>query len=281
MPRRRTLNAQEQGIAQSVYGNSLPYVDVFISDLAIGNTAVTLAGMGVPRGRFVYQICWPEGFVSTIDRDDKKATLIHELAHVWQGHNGVWPTVYMGQSIVDQLTAGIRDIIDKGEWRGWDEHRSGAYTLNASDFGKDWSHFNVEQQASLVESWYVTERVRRRFFSFGPGVYGGGMSEHDVRFPYIRDVIRARNRKAEYAALALAPGADPQIKAIQDTLVALGYLEARHADGFVGRQRSATLDAVAEFQRRNGLRVDRDLGGPNSETRRALARPISQLQAAQ
>lgn len=69
--------------------------------------------------------------------------------------------------------------------------------LSASDFGRNWSTFNVEQQASIVESWYVTERVRKTFRK-PDGIHGGSMSEHDVRFPYIRDVIRARNRNAGY-----------------------------------------------------------------------------------
>ena len=278
--RRRSLTSAELALARSVYGGSLPYPDIFITDLAIGNTAVTLAGLGIPRGRFVYQICWPAGFVSTNDTADKPATLIHELCHAWQGHHGVWPTLYMGQSIIDQLTEGVRDIIRRCEYRRWDVHRSGAYTLNYSQFGRPWSSFGVEQQASIVESWYVAQRVSRRFFNFGPGVYGGGMSEHDIRFPYIRDVIRAGNRNAGYRRLQLPPGGDPAIKALQDRLVELGYLEGRHADGLVGRSRSATLDAVAVFQRVHGLRVDRDLGGPNSETRRLLARPASQLRPA-
>ncbi|HEX8554724.1 MAG TPA: peptidoglycan-binding protein, partial [Sphingomonas sp.] len=59
-----------------------------------------------------------------------------------------------------------------------------------------------------------------------------------------------------------------------------GYLDARHADGLIGRGRSATLDAVARFQERNGLTVDRVLGGPNSKTRRKLALPAAMLRAA-
>ncbi len=108
---------------------------------------------------------------------------------------------------------------------------------------------------------------------------GGNASPSDPRFPYISDVIRAGNRRASYEPVraALAPGTDPQIKAIQDKLVALGYLDRRFADGLVGRSHSATLDAVREFQRRNGSPVDRDLGGPNSLTRKRLQQPIKTL----
>jgi hypothetical protein len=279
MEQKRPLLAQEVALARSVFRNSIPYHRVLVSDWRIGNTAVTLAGLNLADRRFLYRLCWPEGFREIMRFPGRRATLIHELTHVWQGHHGTWPTFYMGQSITDQLTEGVRDIIRKGEYRRWDEHRSGAYTLHADDWGKPWSSFGVEQQASIVESWYMRESLRRRGFDFGPGVTGGNASELDPRFPYIRDVIRAGNRSAPYRAGAstLAPGGDPAIKALQDKLVALGYLEARSADGFVGRSRSATLDAVAEFQRRNALAVDRDLGGANSSTRRALARPITQL----
>ncbi|MGH6614967.1 peptidoglycan-binding domain-containing protein [Sphingomonas sp.] len=283
MGRLRLLSAQERSLASSVYGTSLPYDRVYISDWKIGSTAVTLAGVNLADGRFIYRICWPQGFLNIMNSLALRTTLIHELCHVWQGHHGVWPTFYMGQSILDQIEEGVRDIIKKREYRRWDEHRSGAYTLHGDDWGKKWSEFGVEQQASLVESWFLSEPDRRRLkWDFGPGVIGGGASPLDPRFPYIRDVIRVGKRQAPYRALvtSLTPGGDPAIKAIQERLVALGYLEPRYADGLIGRKRSATLDAVAEFQKRNSLKVDRDLGGPNSETRRRLALPIGQLIAA-
>ena len=133
----------------------------------------------------------------------------------------------------------------------------------------------------IVETWYENDAVRRQYSGDdGPGVFGAGMSLYDARYPYIRDVIRGRNPLAAYRPVDLPPGADPQMKAIQDTLVALGYLSPGQADGLVGRTRSATLDAVKAFQARNGLDPDRDLGGPNSATRLALARPASTLRRA-
>lgn len=78
----------------------------------------------------------------------------------------------------------------------------------------------------------------------------------------------------------LPHGADLNIKRMQDKLVSLGYLDARYADESVGRSHSATLDAVAAFQKRHGLKVDRDLGGPDSETRKLLTWPRYQLRRA-
>lgn len=288
MVRSRALTAAETELARGVYGATIPIDRVFITDLDLGG-AVTLAGMDLDTRKFDYTINWVEAFGGIVDFASRRSTFIHELCHVWQGENGVWPTFYMGQSVWAQLTSGIRDIWEKREWRGWGEHRSTAYSFPASAIGRDWSTFNVEQQASLVESWYIPERERVvqigggrvRTHDFGPGVHGGGGSAHDARFPYIRDVIRARNRTATYRAPALPAGADAQLKAMQDRLVALGYLDATQADGFVGRSQSATLDAVGAFQRRNGLNVDRNPGGANSETRRKLAQPIERLARAQ
>ncbi|OWK27872.1 hypothetical protein [Sphingomonas mucosissima] len=56
-----------------------------------------------------------------------------------------------------------------------------------------------------------------------------------------------RNRTAAYRSITLPGGGDAQIKAIQDRLVALAYLEGHHADGLVGRSQNATLDAVRPF----------------------------------
>jgi hypothetical protein len=284
MVQARKLDADEQKLAKSVYGDTLPFDRIYITDLDLGG-AVTLAGMDLSTRKFDYTINWVDAYGGVTRFPDRRATLIHELCHVWQGENGVWPTFYMGQSLWHQLWAGLRDMWDKREWRGWGTHRSQAYKFSAGDVGKNWNTFNVEQQASIVESWFMPENDRfvvlphnmLRVHHFGDGIYGGGASRYDARFPYISDVIRAKSPGAAYKAITLPAGSDPQIKAIQDTLVALGFLEARHADGVVGRGRSATLDAVAAFQRRNGLTPDRDLGGPHSDTRKKLAQSINTL----
>ncbi len=284
MPQMRKLYAQEIALARTVYRDSVPYDRVYIADLAIGQTPVTLAGMDLPRHvYFTYSICWPAGFHSIMDSLYRRTTLIHELCHVWQGEHGVWPTFYMGQSITDQLSAGIKDIVKQRRWRGWENHRAEAYTLHASDWGKSWNAFGVEQQASIIETWFLREADRRALKAdYGPGVTGGNASPFDPRFSYVRDVIRAGKRSAPYRtpASTLAPGGDREIKAMQDKLVALGYLDGRYADGLVGRSHSATLDAVRDFQRRNGLQADRELGGAHSLTRRKLGLPIEQLATA-
>lgn len=276
----RQLTAAERAFAYQVFGASVRYDHVLISDTAIDGQVITTHFNGT------FTIRWGTGFRDIMGDEGRRATFIHEMTHVWQGcNNGRWSGTYQAKSVYAQVREGVRDIIREGDYRegvrNWDRHRSTAYKLDAAHFGQPWSSFNVEQQGMIVETWYVDEALRRRHTGdAGPGVVGAAMSPYDARFPYIRDVIRKRSPTAAYRPVILPAGADWQIKAIQDKLVTLGYLDARQADGLIGRAHSATLDAVRAFQARNGLKPDLDLGGANSLTRAALSRPVSQLQRA-
>jgi hypothetical protein len=270
----RLLKPAEIAFAATVFGNKIPYARVYISDIDLGG-AVTLGDqfVFVRDGKFQtedrYCICWPAAYTSALSSPAIAGTLIHELTHVWQGAHGVYPAVYMGQSVIAQLDHGIRDIIRRREWRGWGVHRSTAYKFDPGEIGKNWSQFNVEQQASIVQSWFMKDANWSALYGKS-SVVGGNSSPYDPRYPYISDVIRAGNRGANYHAVSLPNGGSADIKRIQDRLVMLRYLDPVEADGLLGRSVSRTLDAVAVFQKRNGLQVDRDLGGPNSLTRRKL-----------
>jgi len=276
----RKLNAAERAFAYRVFAGSVRYDAVSISDTAIDGQVITTHFNGA------FTIRWDTGFRDIMSDEGRKATFIHEMTHVWQGcNNGAWSGTYQAKSAYAQLKEGVRDIIREDDYangiRNWDRHRSTAYKLDSRRFGEPWSSFNVEQQGMIVETWYIEEALRRRHTGdAGPGVFGAAMSPYDARFPYIRDVIRKRSPTAAYRPVTLPPGGDPQIKAMQDKLVELGYLSANQADGLIGRAHSATLDAVQVFQARNGLKPDRDLGGVHSLTRAALNRPAAQLQRA-
>lgn len=231
--------------------------------------AMTLVSDPLP-GR-VYTIFWDRTvFDKGADNvsDYTRSTLIHELTHVWQGEHGVTAVAYVGQSGWAQLKHGIRDILKKERWEGWDTHRNTAYEYDAHHLGRQWNSFNVEQQGNIVQHWY--ER---------------GMSPHDPRYPYIVYNILRGDRNAGYIPIRivaaprpmLGAGASLEIKEIQDELVALGYLEAKHADGYMGR---FTRDAVRNFQARNSLFVDGDIGGVNSRTRAKFRLPLNQLRGA-
>ena len=211
-------------------------------------------------------------------------TLIHEMTHVWQGQHGIYPTVYMVQSLWEQLSHGVKDIIDKGGWRTWDEHRGTTYLFNMADIGANWDQFNVEQQACIVETWYLeqidnlkSDSRRNYHHVYGEGVYCGGASPYDLRYPYIRDVILTGKPTEAYKPVILPSHANADIKKFQEKLVQLGFLPARFADGIYGGKGSQTRLAVADFQKANSLDSDGDLGGSNSKTRAKLNLPFAQL----
>ena len=62
--------------------------------------------------------------------------LVHELTHAWQSEHGVHRVAYIGKSIVAQLAPGD------------------AYAYQP---GKNWEDYNPEQQASILEDWYLQD----------------------------------------------------------------------------------------------------------------------------
>lgn len=174
----------------------------------------------------------------------------------------------------DAWDSGIKDVWKRvwqdGPGSAWDHYRSRAYVFSMNQMGvNNFTDFNVEQQASIVESWYAPDAEPNHLKEIIPG---GNMSTSDVRYPYITCNILANAPNARYIAIQpsgnnspqLGKGADAKIKSIQDILVALRYLDPKFADGFMGEN---TRKAVRGYQANNGLKVDGDIGGPNSATR--------------
>ena len=78
-------------------------------------------------------------------------TIIHELAHVWQGvQEG---PLYMTRALEAQIGAGVESLFHTGKYDD-----SAAYTVTAAALaanGGDLGKFNPEQQASIVEFFWV------------------------------------------------------------------------------------------------------------------------------
>lgn len=129
-----------------MFGDTIQYEYVFIADdLGLGNRPWT-----EPSMMFFILHLGPEAYANS---DGYKALLVHELTHVWQGQNGIFTSAYVANSAWHQAFSG-----------------SAAYKYKP---GKNWSEYNVEQQAHIVEDWYV-----------------GGMSTGSPLYRYIRDIIR-------------------------------------------------------------------------------------------
>lgn len=160
----RHLTDVEKDLARTVFEETLPYGAIYLSNgLGLGRRAYTIPHP-LHIGSYVIHI-GPEIFPDATDSSKimfdqtGDAIFIHELTHVWQGVNRLTPLNYIVDSVYHQVRDG--------------DH---AYDLDNADIGtKAWGKFNAEQQAMIVENWYVA-----------------GRSESDAAFPYVRDHIRTR-----------------------------------------------------------------------------------------
>lgn len=281
----RNLRSDEISEAKKVFRETIQYNKVFIQQHNGG--AMTYAyNKGV--WDWYYVIFWNANVFSqgAVNAGESR-TFIHEMVHVWQGHYGTYPREYMIKSGAAQTSGVFEDVWEKGAkelvkrvWNNgpinaWHSYRNRAYAFSMNQMGvNNFNDFNVEQQAGIIESWYASTAETNHL---GETIPGGNMSTTDIRYPFITCNILAKAPNAQYIQLKqpanqntsqqLGRGADAKIKAIQDVLVQLRYLDPKYANGYMNKQ---TKDAVIGFQRNNGLKPDGDIGGPNSQTRKKL-----------
>lgn len=286
----RGLNGHEIALAKTVFADTLPYGRIYIGNINSPTGAITVA-TDPRKEKAGYILVWGRAYNGDATQYGLNTTFIHELTHVWQSQYAGFAMAFMAESGWEQLRHGVKDIFRDGIRKGienieemirkrdasqWNQHRSKAYVFSMSDIGKPWSAFNVEQQASIVDTWFGNDDYT---FSDGTKVTAGKRSPKDPRYPYIEHNIRARSNSAGYAAVQNPRGYSAEIAEIQAVLFALDYLkDQKYVDGFMG---GITRDAVREFQKRNKLKDDGDIGGSNSETRKKLRQQIGQLVRAQ
>ncbi|MCA1592076.1 MAG: hypothetical protein LC754_05385 [Acidobacteria bacterium] len=163
----RLINQAEIDLAREVFHDRLPYDRIHLASYYLpGNqgVAVTLASASslIPvRSLRNYTIYFgPEVFRQGAHQPGVRNVLIHELTHVWQGHQSLFAWEYMVESMIAQGHA----IITKGS-------RNRAYDYQP---GEPWDSYNVEQQALIVQDWHRN-----------------GMKTDDQLYTYISDNIRA------------------------------------------------------------------------------------------
>lgn len=170
----RVMNGAEYKIVSRVFGDTLPYkFRIWITNAAGMNgraftipTSLVATILAMPVTGFLGGVIG--GYVASAlnlaylinvgDAYDNlsgsnQKLLVHETAHVWQGKNSTFSQSYVYNSIISQHLKG-----------------QGAYTYTA---GQDWSTYNVEQQASIVEDWFAQ-----------------GENESGNLFPYVKDYVR-------------------------------------------------------------------------------------------
>ena len=161
----RLLTDAEKKLARRVFEETVPYGKIYLSNgRGFGQRAYTIPHP-LHLGSYVIHI-GPDIFRDATDSSNVMfnqtgdSVFIHEMTHVWQGVNRSTAFDYILDSLYNQIHSG-----------------SHAYDLDSADVGtKSWDKFNAEQQAMIVQNWYV-----------------GGLLESDAAFTYIKDNIRARN----------------------------------------------------------------------------------------
>lgn len=276
---RRKLWQNEISEARKVFHDSIRYEDVYIAPyyddgVAFRGGAMTWVYYEKAQGKWIYILWWsPRVYTEGVIKENLHKTFIHELTHVWQGQHGTYPTKYWYGAAKNQFWEGLKDIVKNRGFTTWEEHRGRAYAYSMNNIGvNNWSDFNYEQQASIIADWYYSKDEQNHFNVIIPG---GNMSTLDSRYPFITLNIRAGSTNAKFVPTKpLGKGADAVVMEIENKLVELGYLESKYADGY---KEKYMKNAVQEFQRNNGLKVDGDIGGQNSNTRKKLQLPTSQL----
>lgn len=156
-PMVRTLGTDERKLLTTVYGSSLNYATVRITNTEGASNGAPWTTNTPP----LYTVNVGVNCFVSFERDDCRGgdgldLLVHELAHVWQGQHGV---PFMSNSLFHQGKA----VIEGGD-------RDRAYGFEP---GAQWRSYNAEQQASIVEAWYRD-----------------GRKTTHVLYPYIRDNVR-------------------------------------------------------------------------------------------
>jgi hypothetical protein len=169
----RFMSGSEYGIVSRVFGDTLPYkIRILITDAAgedgraftiptsLLSTILSLDPVTfLSKATLGYLLSFVNlAYLINVGDDYHSLTgsarnvLVHETAHVWQGKNSTFALSYVFNSVYNQCV------------------RANAYAYTA---GQPWSSYNVEQQASIVEDWYMS-----------------GESTSSILYHYITDNVR-------------------------------------------------------------------------------------------
>lgn len=166
----RPLTDAEAAEARKVFGVSIDLARVKIAVASLPSDAINYLN-GKRPFTSMYIINFARGEVITLQ------TLVHELTHVWQGVNT--GALYMSRALEAQMSARLDSLLHGGGGSDAAAYRVTAQMLAAH--AGDFSKFNPEQQATIVE-WYWVQK-----FSGQPN---GSLPAEAALEPYARQVFR-------------------------------------------------------------------------------------------
>lgn len=150
----RPLTDEEIAAGRNIFGNALKLDLVRISELDVDRSLLGRLLAKIPPDQrpsaftTLYLVNVPDWSGSKRRRAEiSTSVLIHELTHIWQGEQ-VGP-LYMLEALVDQRT-------EQDYNYGYEDASTGEGAQGALEAAKgDFSQFNREQQASIIEHYYV------------------------------------------------------------------------------------------------------------------------------
>jgi hypothetical protein len=154
----RDLSPTERKEAARIFGTSIDLDRVKVAAASLPADVINYVNGGRP-----FTTMYVINFASwaTVEMHD----LIHELTHVWQGvQTG---PLYMVRALEAQIGAGVTSLFHTGRYND-----SVSYDVFRADLvaaGGDFSRFNPEQQATIVERYWMMQYGGS---SFTASVYG-------------------------------------------------------------------------------------------------------------
>jgi hypothetical protein len=143
----RPMNDAETAMARQVFGDTVPYGDVVLTNLSsVKDRAFTVPGAD---GKIYINI--GDQYDNPLGPGTKSypvpgQLLIHELTHVWQIKTGNFIPGFMCSSFINQVN-----------------HTFGDSVYKYGDAGPGWGDFNLEQQASIVDDWFGAQTNQRDY----------------------------------------------------------------------------------------------------------------------
>lgn len=133
----RPLTKGEIALARTVFGDSIDYAAVYVSDQKFGGMDFLPEGTAMaPNGNLFMPGCYHDDYAQ--ESVLRQSLFIHEMTHVWQYQNKVLAPI---------IEAAKLNVKHKFNYMA-----AYNYTL---DEKKDLLDYNMEQQASIVQDYFV------------------------------------------------------------------------------------------------------------------------------
>jgi hypothetical protein len=193
----RALTPAETAEARKVFGNAIDLSRVKLGFAKLPADVLRFVNVELPRA-FTTMYLLNFGPGAKVDMQ----TIIHELAHVWQGvQEG---PLYMTRALEAQIEAGLDALFHKGKYDDSAAYRVTDAALAAN--GGDLKKFNPEQQATIIEFYWIRKFSNWAVEGGFPAAVSAGVvvPPVEVLLPYaqkvnaaLRSPARAMTRKTK------------------------------------------------------------------------------------